>query len=189
MKYADINKRYTEYVAEYMSKGYTINTQTMRGSQGEVTKIDFTDGKEIIRVMLNSFYDWRDGSGFEIIVGKVDGSVKPHQNDNWHTVWNDKLEIISSERFYKIDWHNTDYYVTKEEAYRAEAIRRERYKNKPNDHGEERTRKTSPEAIAIAKRIIRNKLGFKRISDADVELFKTGNKYKVTYHGKSYTLR
>ena len=31
MKYADINKRYTESVAEYISKVYAINTATMSG--------------------------------------------------------------------------------------------------------------------------------------------------------------
>ena len=29
MKFADINKRFTEIVAEYIAKGYTINTKTM----------------------------------------------------------------------------------------------------------------------------------------------------------------
>ena len=55
MKFADINKRYTEIVNEYIAKGYTINTATMSGSQGEIAKIDFTDGTEIIRIRVASF--------------------------------------------------------------------------------------------------------------------------------------
>lgn len=31
MKYAEINKRYTEIVSEYMAAGYTLNTATMTG--------------------------------------------------------------------------------------------------------------------------------------------------------------
>lgn len=40
MKYADINKRFSEIVTEYLNKGYTFNTATMGGSQGEVAKVD-----------------------------------------------------------------------------------------------------------------------------------------------------
>lgn len=34
MKFGDINWRYTEIAAEYIGKGYKINTATMGGSQG-----------------------------------------------------------------------------------------------------------------------------------------------------------
>ena len=30
----DIDKKYTEKIMEYLNKGYTINTNTMNGSQG-----------------------------------------------------------------------------------------------------------------------------------------------------------
>ena len=42
MKYAEINKRYTEIVSEYISKGYILNTATMAGSQGEIASVDLT---------------------------------------------------------------------------------------------------------------------------------------------------
>ena len=50
MKYADINKRYTETVSEYLARGYTINTRTMTGSQGDYAHIDLTDGTEVVRI-------------------------------------------------------------------------------------------------------------------------------------------
>lgn len=52
MKYADINRRFTEIVAEWLAKGYSINTASMSGSQGETAKIDLTDGKEIVRILV-----------------------------------------------------------------------------------------------------------------------------------------
>lgn len=52
MKYIDINQRFTAKVAEYIAKGYTINTATMSGSQGEVAHVDLTDGKQVVRVLL-----------------------------------------------------------------------------------------------------------------------------------------
>ncbi len=47
MKYIDINQKFTAKVAEYIAKGYTINTATMSGSQGEVAHVDLTDGKQV----------------------------------------------------------------------------------------------------------------------------------------------
>ena len=43
MKYADINKKYTAIIAEHLAKGYTINTRSMCGSQGDYAHIDLTD--------------------------------------------------------------------------------------------------------------------------------------------------
>lgn len=54
MKYIDINQKFTAKVAEYIAKGYTINTATMSGSQGEVAHVDLTDGKQVVRVLLDS---------------------------------------------------------------------------------------------------------------------------------------
>lgn len=84
MNYVDINKKYTATVAEYMAKGYTINTRTMNGSQGDYAHIDLTDGTEVIRIMVDTFHEWTDISldGLEIIVGRADSEVIPNcEND------------------------------------------------------------------------------------------------------------
>lgn len=57
MKYIDINKRFTEIVSEYIAAGYTLNTASMNGSEGEISKVDLTDGKEILRVLVRRFDD------------------------------------------------------------------------------------------------------------------------------------
>lgn len=77
MKYIDINQKFTAKVAEYIAKGYTINTATMSGSQGEVAHVDLTDGKQVVRVLLDSFteYDsFNSLSGLEITTHEKDGS-------------------------------------------------------------------------------------------------------------------
>lgn len=187
MKYANINKRFTEIVAEYIGKGYTINTSTIYGSQGEIAKIDLTDGKEIIRIMIKTFHDWDvDLEGVEIIIGKNTDNVKPNRNDTWDTVWNDHLEIIHQERFYKIGRHG-DYYGTKEEAERASNIRTERCIDRYSSKEEY---EPSAKAMEIAKRIVRNKLGYKRIIDSEVKLIKNSEGFfVVSYKTKSYHLR
>ena len=132
MTRAEINTAFTSKVAEYLAKGYTFNTNTMNGSQGEITKVDLTDGTEIVRVLLDSLsdYDTWDG-GLEIIVGRVtDTKIHPHEVGGVSsTIWNNRLEILETERFYKLgsDRRNGIFYGTKAEAEKAAAIKRERY--------------------------------------------------------------
>lgn len=190
MKYADINRRYTEIVAEYIGKGYTINTASMSGSQGETAKIDLTNGTEIVRVMIDTFSDWTNNlEGVEIFVGKVtDEDVRPHSNSGWATIWNNRLEVLSTERFYKIgeDRRHGAFYGSEAEAKAVATIRRSRYFLR------ESTRKTeniTDKAMEIAKRIIRREFGVKRICEADITVSKCNGAYTVGYRNKVYRLR
>lgn len=125
MKFAEINRKFTEAVTEWIGKGYIINSASMNGSQGEYAKVDLTDGREIIRVLLNcashpvTRIDGRYYS-FDIVeltVGRVTDNVKPNSSDTWATVWNQNLEIISSEEFYEIGRSRREkWYGTKAEA-------------------------------------------------------------------------
>jgi hypothetical protein len=107
MKYADINKRFSEIVAEHLTSGYIINTASMYGFQGETGKIDLTDGKDIIRIMVIDFcnvlqtdYKLRVATGTEIVVGKCTDDVKPHCPKYKKTIWNNHLEVLRREQFY-----------------------------------------------------------------------------------------
>jgi len=189
MKYTDINHRYTEIVAEYMSNGYTINTASMGGSQGETCKIDLTNGAEIIRIMVDTFSDWENClEGVEIVVGKAtDADIRPHSNSGWNTIWNNRLELITAERFYKIgeDRRHGTFYGSLVEAKAVAVIRRSRY------FARESTRKTeniTDKALEIAKRIIRREFGFKRICESDITVCKYNGVYTVGYRNKAYRL-
>ena len=190
MKYADINKRYTEIVAEYIGKGYTINTASMRGSQGETAKIDMTNGAEIIRVMIDTFSDWENNlEGMEILVGKVtDEDVRHHSNPGWATIWNNRLEILSTERFYKIgeDRLHGTFYGSEAEAKAVVVIRRSRYFLRESSR---KTENLTDKAMEIAKRIIRREFGIKRICEADITVSKCNGAYTVGYRNKVYRLR
>lgn len=90
MKYVDINKRFTEIVSEYIAEGYTLNTASMNGSEGEISKVDLTDGKEILRVLVRRFDDCEslfNLTGVEITVGRVpeEDRVTPHDDSSWFT--------------------------------------------------------------------------------------------------------
>lgn len=189
MSYADINKRYTATVAEYMVKGYTINTRTMTGSQGDYAHIDLTDGTEVIRIMVDTFHDWTNISldGLEIIVGRADSEVKPNSESDYHTLWNNRLNIISRERFYEIgdDRHHGKFYGTLEEATAAQQLKVQRYIAK---HQGNKAKDLTPKAMEIAKRIIRREFKVKRICEANVKVSKSDKGYTVSYKGKAYRL-
>ena len=126
MKFAEINRKFTETVAAWIAKGYTINTATMSGSQGELAKIDLTDGKEIIRVDMrrtgkpfekvgDRYYSFE---GIEIAVGRITDKVQPNTHDTWSVAWTSHMEVLSSEAFYEIGRQKRDgskWYGTREE--------------------------------------------------------------------------
>lgn len=127
MKFETINRKFTETVAEWMARGYTINTATMGGSQGEVSKIDLTDGKEIIRVLLGNLSGASEKigdryyhmDGVELITGRVTDDVMPNSPNTWSNVWNEHLEVLSSEKFYEIGRarrNDEKWYGTRDEA-------------------------------------------------------------------------
>ncbi len=194
MKYAEINKRYTEIVSEYMAAGYILNTATMTGSQGEIASVDLTDGKEILRVLVTRFSDWGDRCSYEgvdIIVGRAGDRdmVKPNDDNDWHTLWSNHLEVLRQERFYQVgeSRRGGKFYGTQEEAEAAYEIRMKRYRNK-------RERKApltpTPRMLEVARRVVKERLGVKRVFMDDVKLAKNNDgKYVVGYRSKACTLR
>lgn len=187
MKFADINKRYTEIVAEYIAKGFTINTATMSGHQGEIAKIDLTDGSEIVRILVQSFSDWRANvEGIEIVVGTAMDDVQPHGNDKMRdTIWTYRLGVHNVERFYCLGRYGEDIYGTEQEAKEAADLRCQRYCNRERKNPQYNP---SAKAMEIAKRIVREKMGYKRVTASEVELTKNDRGYTVSYKGKSYRL-
>lgn len=186
MKYAEINKRYTEIVAEYMAKGYTVNTTTMGGSQGEIAHLDLTDGREIIRILVEGFHEWAASpmDGVAIRVGRAAAEIRPNYSEDHQTIWNNRLEPISEERFYEVgaDRRHGKFYGTPEEATKANELRLLRWKAK---HGSERTWSPTEPMMEAAKRIVRNRLGLKRICQGDVRICKGKNGYVVYYRNKA----
>ena len=190
MKMIDINKKFTETVQEYLAQGYTFNTSTMSGHQGEICKVDLTNGEEVIRVWMNRehLFNWSkpdSWSGYiiELNVGratKIEGE----------TIWMHHLETISSRLFYEVEkdkWYIEDLVdaidIMHERKLRARYKTTLQYTQK--NLGDEKY-------ITIAGNYLKRKHGYKRISWQDVEVTKTeyygGASYRVYYHGEFYTL-
>lgn len=189
MKFIDINKRYTELVAEYIGEGYSINAASMGGSQGEISKVDLTDGKRILRVLVQNFSDWsKKLEGVEIIVGFSTDNVFPNSSNTFsQTIWNERLEVVKTERFHElgVNRYNERFYGTEQEAHTAAKLRLKRYKEKASVNA---PKKLSEKSMEIAKRVIRKKLGVSRIYEADVRITKRNGAYVVGYRNKTYRI-
>lgn len=163
MRYAEVNARFTAKVAEYIANGYVFNSSTMSGSQGEIAKVDLTNGKEIIRVMLERVHGrendikelgvsfWYDG--LKLTVGRSTGNLKPNVADTWQTLWNNKIDVLFEEVYYSAG-RNNEVLVTREEAIEAYKKRVNRWHNchDSKDNAEDITLVAAPVVLSFVKR-------------------------------------
>ena len=161
MKSNEINTIYAEKVAEFLTAGYQINTNTMNGSQGEIAKIDFRKENEVIRVLLHSETIWGDdfrtAEGIILTVGRCTDerviNTKGFGRDA--IIWNEKLEVIEKRIFYKIgDRYNTDWYLEGDEAEEALKKHHDRLGLKYDEARQESKRERKEYDTEAVKRIL-----------------------------------
>ena len=126
MKSTEINAIYAAKVAEFLNAGYQINTNTMNGSQGEIAKIDFRKGNEVIRVLLHSETIWgehfRTSDAIILTVGRcTDERVINNRGFGRDAIiWNERLEIIEKRVFMQIGHRRgADWYLEGKDAEEA----------------------------------------------------------------------
>ena len=187
MRYAEINKIFTNKVNEYLNKGYIINSSTMSGSQGEVAKIDLTNGNEIIRIMIDECWENHHVyNGYEIIVGKaINAKDKINSYGSFKTIWSEDLIKVYSEKFYHADHHKyKNWFVTKEEAKNNFKIREERIKMRRCSF------KPLPDkAKDIALKYVRKQPKCSRARKESIQIDKSNNKYHIYYRNYSWVLK
>lgn len=196
MKYAEINKKFTEAIAGYITEGYTFNTATMGGSQGERARVDLTNGTEIVTIYLTQFAEWGDGcslKGWELVVAHPNeqDELIPNDRSDCRILWLSHVETISVERFYQLG-HDDDWFMTREEAIIAVKKSYERFNNKPRTYGTRTTELTSPKALQLAKQYLINRRVGKRIDMSQLKVKKRIEKprvqFYIVYKGQYYWL-
>ena len=81
----DINRAFTEKVAELLSRGYQIHPGTMGGSQGEIAHVDLYKDDEIIRVLLDrTIGRGEKPDGVRLIVGRNTDRIRMNCFDGQH---------------------------------------------------------------------------------------------------------
>ena len=187
MKKQDIRSLYTQKVTELLNQGWTIFPDTMNGSQGEIAHIDFTNGSEIRRVLLerdHTYPHWRDdedaywGDIIRLTVGKAAADTRV--GSNWDgTIWNNRLEPIFQIEWADIGgWRGNGWYTDLEEGRRIQKLQHARRKSRGDD--DNYTTVQLGEAYkSPALRWVQKQSRMKTCKLSDIEKVA-----KVTYHGR-----
>ena len=186
IKMEDINKVYTEIISDYISKGYWFYTKTMAGHQGEIAKIDLTNGKRIIRVRIDKKYHSRIEGLENLWLGTDVLRIVVVEYDNFRTetLWNNEGTTINEFNWYQVGRKNIAYVDNLEEYVDIANKTLNRFELKPIDYGNH-ARKMRYNADTIIK-IVNGRKGFKSCKKKDiksVERYKNG--YYIRMEGKS----
>ena len=150
MKSKEINRIYTETVANLIAKGYQIHTASMSGSQGEIAHIDLTNGKEVLRVLLNreGVYDDSPYSNrVTLTVGRCTDELRVRGFcRGYATIWNNRLEVLSEIAWVEID---EDWYVSPEEAKPLGELKFARWKRRSRRSAEYRQMPNACKSAAL----------------------------------------
>lgn len=169
MKYADIERIYTEMIQTRINEGCTINTETMGGSQGELARIDLRDGDLIQRVYMNKTYDHETLFDLVEITAGVTSWTDLFVRGLGSHIWNHKLEVIEKRTFIKIggDWYTEDW----DEARNAHAVKIRRFERR-DKLSNLQLKQFDDKGIKAALPLIRKGIGMKTVRREEVaELF------------------
>ena len=179
----EIDRLFTAKVAEYLSNGYWLNPDTMGGSQGEIAKVDLSNGKEVIRILLNRQDAFMEGTQVSLKVGRNTDKLSGSMFD---TIWHEHLEILEERTFCEV---SRNFYVDPEEYPAIRDKRFARYMNRqavPADLGEK--------AKEIVLPFVRRQSKCRRAKLSDIEnVRKSVNRggktvYTVQVKGRTYLI-
>ena len=177
----DVSRIYTAKIAELLSAGYQINPWTMSGSQGEIAKVDLTNGSEIIRVLVEKSCEFPAREIVTITIGRA-------VEQEGRIIWNHRLEVCSQIKFAQIA---EDYYTTYDEGVKIEEKRAQRFARCANLPSPD----LSDAYKMIALRWIQRKPRMKSCQLKDIKRMirmNDGcgrNRYYITAKGKDFTIR
>lgn len=188
MKRSEIDAVFTAKVAEFVANGFTFLTKTMSGSQGEVAKVDMTNGKDVYRIWVQESCEIDEGyyDYIAVNVGKASDEVAADAIRNgWRTMWTDEMVIEWSVRYYQID-HRKTWYGTREEVDARNEVHDARRKAR-------RVKKVdivTDKMIDVVWNWVRKQRGMKTVARGDVSM-SWGNQFGrraavVTARNKSF---
>lgn len=177
----DISRIYTSKIAELLSAGYQINPWTMSGSQGEIAKVDLTNGSETIRALIETSREFPIGEIVTITIGRV---IERYGRD---IIWNRRLEVRSQIKFTQVA---EDYYTTYDEGVKIGEKRAQRFARCANWPSPD----LSDAYKMIALRWIQRNTHMKSCKFKDIERMTRRmdgcgrNRYHITVNGKHFTI-
>ena len=188
MKMKDIKAAATKIVSTYIGWGYILS-ESMSGHQGELLKVDLTNGQEIIRVLIGKeshHFDRLDQVILEVRRYEFGKDI----NSEKSSVWNNEGEIIAETVYYKLArYSDGDWYTSnKDEADSVQAVKeaRREIRFSSSESGVYTDDKRKAIALKFVKKLPRCKS--KKVSDIE-SVAKHGNTYRINMrNGNVFTL-
>lgn len=191
----EIQKAYTAKVNEYLAKGMQINTGSMSGSQGEICKIDLTDGSNIYRIRLERDREYLNKDFFYGAFETVDLIIERFENDGrdpldtWGVLWSGKGELVYTMRWYSIEERKV-FTESKEEMIELMNMRTERRKARSTSDNNKIDLQDS-KRMKIIVRMVKKQKGYSRISKNDIKSvivnhYSEGITYMVYFNRESH---
>lgn len=170
----DIDKKFSETVTELISKGWHINTGTMNSSQGEVAKVDLTDGTYIYRVLLETDYKYAEQVEHDIYVDILTiRIIKYPENVEFDSVlWNHGHgKDIFVKRFFAVNKSQGKYTENIDFLLNALKIRKDRQDWRINsniDTTAYRYITMNPNTLTNIYRIVKGTKGYSGVKKSDI---------------------
>ena len=180
-----IMNNYSNKVAEYMSKGLRIHVNSMSGSQGEVAKIDLTDGKDVYRISLTRECSYGDfyGDIYQMTVERFDDMAQEKNLDNFHcTIWNGKGDTVEEKRWFSVGNDRQAFTDNLEEAQEMHEKNFRRWKERQDSMSKVTEINLTDERVAFIKNICRRFRGYGKIKNSDIESLEKIFEYNGFYY-------
>jgi hypothetical protein len=114
----DVNKAYSDVIANYLNDGWVVFAPTMSGSQGEIAFVDLQKDDGIVRVRLEKNHGYGSNiKSIELIVGYYEYTNNFGYNMCNDTLWNDKGKVIYKKVFYDVSKEYKAFTLDKDFAY------------------------------------------------------------------------
>lgn len=177
----EIDEMFTKAVAYYIAEGWLVHTDTMRGTEGEIAKVDMVKDGFLIRVLLDTSWSSTDGEKVQLIVGSPKGWKEGQK------VWNNKLMRLSTKTFFKV---SQNYYTeNREELSVIWQLQSARFDNRRSSIVR---KELGGKAKEVALRYMRRRVkGIKPEQiDSVYKISSNGiNNYYIEAKGRNYALR
>lgn len=189
MKFTELNAAFTAKVQEYLNNGYTFNLNTMAGHQGEIAKVDLTNGTEIIRIVMDKEPTERIGCNkIVLLVGRNTDRLFSTGCDN-QTVWTAHLDVIERKEWYRVaeDWF-IDY--DEEAVKKLDNIRYQRWTAADKRRTGDITNEGAKKIIAryIKRTTGKTRVKLDSISRINKQYYDNRTHYLFSYRGETYCI-
>lgn len=181
MKRNDIDKIYSEKVAELLNNGYIIYTSGMSGSQGEISKVLLVKDNDLKIVLLDETYVWEPGVEkiYRISIGTYKNDVpKPEART---TFWIKDFNYEEQIKLYEL---KNQWFITEEEYQATKDIHEARFNKWYNSIDTDKKKIVGAIPSSIMKHV--NSIrGFKNIKPNDISIIKTKHQYQINCISKN----